>query len=98
MQNVNVIRTFLWDKGNSNKNLKKHNVSDLECEEVFFDQNKIAFKDKLHSGKEERFILLGKTKRDRLLFLVFTLRGNQVRVISSRDINKKEKYLYEKTN
>jgi len=98
MQNFSNGQTFLWDKGNSNKNLQRHNVSDLECEEVFFDSNKVILKDKLHSSKEERFILLGKTKGQRLLFLVFTFRSQKVRVISSRDINKKEKYLYEKTN
>jgi len=94
MQNINKASEFLWDSGNSNKNLIKHNVSDLECEEVFFDPYKVILRDKLHSGKEERLVLLGKTKSERLLFLVFTQRNGKIRVISARDVNKKEKFLY----
>ena len=87
---------FEWDQGNSEKNLKKHGVSDGECEEVFFDPSKKIAKDVLHSGKESRYILLGMTCRLRLLFIVFTIRKGHVRVISARDVNKKEMYLYEK--
>ncbi len=79
---------FDWDKGNIGKNLR-HKVKDQECEEVFFDKDKVVV--------EERFILLGKTKKNRLLYLVFTIRKKKIRIISARDINKKEVYLYEKT-
>lgn len=77
----------------------RHGVSDQECEEVFFDSNKRVLKDVLHSGNEERFILLGKTKTKRLLFCVFTIRKDKIRIISARDINKKEinLYYYEKS-
>ena len=87
---------FLWDRGNLDKNWVKHKVKNTECEEVFSDKKKVQFKDVLHSDKENRFILLGKTKKDRLLFIAFTLRDNEVRVISARDINKRERKLYEK--
>lgn len=86
---------FIWDKGNIGKN-EKHNVQDRECEEVFFDEDKFIFKDIVHSQHEERFRILGKTKNERLLFVVFTTRRHQIRIISARDINKKEVYLYEK--
>ena len=87
---------FQWDRGNIDKNSKKHDVTNAECEEVFFDENKIILKNILHQGKESRHILLGKTKAKRLLFTVFTVRNNKIRIISSRDINKKEGKLYEK--
>lgn len=80
---------------NIDKN-KKHYVVREEAEEVFFDERKFTFKDKLHSEKEERFRILGKTKRGRLLFVVFTKRDSKIRIILARDINKKEVYLYEK--
>ena len=86
---------FVWDKGNIDKNWQKHKVSNRECEEVFFDNQKKIYKDKLHSGKEERFILIGKTKKDRLLYSVFTVREDKIRIISSRGINKKERRLYQ---
>lgn len=93
----NRITGFQWDKGNIDKNLLKHGISDQECEEVFFDHNKRILKDILHSGKEDRYILLGQTKLGRLLFIVFTIRNNKIRIISARNLNKKEKHLYEKS-
>lgn len=90
---------FVWDKGNKNKNLKRHNISDNECEEVFFDINKKILKDKIHSDKEDRYILIGKSKSEKLLFVVFTIRLKRIRIISVRQISKnKEVKLYEKTN
>lgn len=87
---------FGWDSGNSSKNKRKHDVEDWECEEVFFDPRKVILKDKLHSGQEERFILLGKTRQGRLLFIAFTIRNERVRVISARSVTKrKEIELYE---
>ncbi|MDO8576807.1 MAG: BrnT family toxin [Candidatus Daviesbacteria bacterium] len=95
MRIVKDAAEFEWDKGNIGKNLK-HNVEDNEAEEVFLDKRRFVFKDHLHSGNEERFRILGKTKKGRLLFIVFTKRDRKVRLISARDVNKKEVYLYEK--
>ncbi len=86
---------FEWDAGNSGKNLKNHGVTDGECEEVFFDPDKKIAKDTFHSGREPRYILFGRTRVSRLLFLVFTIRKGRIRVISARDINTKERHLYE---
>ncbi len=92
---VKKVFEFQWDKGNIDKN-KKHEVLDKEEEEVFFDENKVIYKDKLHSKHEKRFTVLGKTKENRLLYVVFTKRGKRIRIISARDINRKEMNLYEK--
>lgn len=95
MKEVGEVFEFQWDRGNIGKN-KKHKVEDKEAEEIFLDQNKAIFKDILHSTVEERYIILGKTSKERLLYVVFTIRGKKIRIISARDINKKEAYLYEK--
>lgn len=87
---------FEWDKSNLLKNLLKHGVTHLECEEVFGDPAKVVFGDSEHSRAEERFILLGKTASGRILYVVFTIRNERLRVISARDLNKKEVFLYEK--
>lgn len=84
---------FEWDDGNKNKNFMKHQVTDIECEEIFFDKDKKILRDVFHSRKEKRYIILGKTKLYRLLFMVFTIRNNKIRVISARDMNKKERKL-----
>lgn len=86
---------FDWDKGNVGKNKKNHEVGEKEAEEPFFDKKKRTFKDRLHSGKEERFRVIGKTKQKRLLFVVFTIRNGNIRVISARETNRKEVFLYE---
>lgn len=86
---------FEWDHGNSGKN-KKHGVEDGESEEAFFDERKVVLRDALHSNQEERRLLIGKTKASRLLFIVFTRRDSKIRIISARDLNRKEAHLYEK--
>ncbi|KKP80798.1 MAG: hypothetical protein UR81_C0016G0011 [Candidatus Levybacteria bacterium GW2011_GWB1_35_5] len=86
---------FEWDKGNSNKP-KKHGLTLEETEESFLDKNKVVFDDWKHSTKEGRTTLLGKTKKGQLLNVTYTVRGHKVRVITTRPINKKEVYLYEK--
>lgn len=87
---------FEWDEGNSSKNLLKHDVADEECEEIFFNQPLIIANDTKHSNQELRYKALGKTNNRRVLFLVFTLRNNKIRIISARDVNKKERVIYEK--
>jgi uncharacterized DUF497 family protein len=90
---------FDWDSGNRDKNKSKHAVEDWECEEVFIDSKKVILKDALHSGQENRYILLGKTRQSRLLYLAFTIRNEKIRVISARDVTKRREIdLYEKAN
>lgn len=96
MEHFGNAEGFDWDEGNRGKNLKKHGVTDEESEETFFDSGKRIFKDTVHSENEERYVLIGQTKQEKILFTVFTFRKNRIRIISSRRINKKEQELYEK--
>jgi uncharacterized DUF497 family protein len=91
------ITGFEWDEGNRHKSLKKHRVTPEEAEEAFFDRDKVIAEDVKHSESEARYILLGKTKTERLLYVVFTLRKKKIRVISARSINRREAGIYEKT-
>lgn len=86
---------FEWDKANI-EHIAQHNVMPTEAEDLFFDTNNVLDEDTKHSIAENRFIIIGKTKEGRLLYQVFTKRGNKIRVISARDINRKEVQLYEK--
>ncbi len=85
---------FEWDAGNSGKNLRSHRVTDTECEEVFFDPHKRLLRDTFHAGTEARYVLIGATRKERILFVIFTIRRKRIRVISARDLNRKERYLY----
>ncbi|MBI2326214.1 BrnT family toxin [Candidatus Collierbacteria bacterium] len=88
--------SFEWDAGNTNKNYEKHLVTNQEAEEVFINQPIVVIADAKHSMTEPRFQALGKTNNSRPLFLSFTIRNNKVRIISIRNMNKKEKKEYEK--
>jgi len=87
---------FQWDRGNISKNWEKHGVSILECEQVFFNQPLITHRDEMHSMNEPRYFALGQTDAYRKLFIVFTIRNNLLRVISARDMNRRERKEYEK--
>ncbi len=85
---------FEWDRGNSGKNLRKHGVSDSECEQVFFNQPLVALDDGAHSLSEDRLLVLGKTDGGRKLFVVCTIRDTMIRVISAREMTRKEREAY----
>jgi len=85
---------FQWDDGNSDKNWISHQVAKLECEQVFFNQPLILGNDEKHSEIECRYFSLGQTDAGRLLFIVSTIRENLIRIISARDMNKKEREVY----
>ena len=86
---------FEWDDGNKDKNFKKHGISSSECEEVFEDERRQFYPDIYHSRDEERYVVVGATKRKRMIRLVFSVRDEKFRVISARPINRKERNLYE---
>jgi uncharacterized protein len=85
---------FEWDDGNSGKNWEKHRVSDGECEQVFFNQPLVALPDAEHSEREHRILVLGKTDSGRRLFVVCTPRRDLIRVISAREMTKREREAY----
>lgn len=85
---------FEWDEGNNTKNWDKHNVSMAECEQVFFNIPIVVAEDIKHSDDEKRYYILGRTDFNRLLFVVMTIRKKYIRVISARDMNRKEKQVY----
>ena len=91
-------KAFLWDQGNSQKNFLKHQVSIEECESAFLDDNKIFFEDFKHSFTEKRLLIIGLAKPKRLLTISYTIRKQKIRVISARDVSKKERRLYEEIN
>ncbi|MGA2296294.1 MAG: BrnT family toxin [FCB group bacterium] len=85
---------FDWDESNFLKNWKKHKVSQAECEEIFFNENFLVKDDEIHSIEEKRYYALGSTAEGRELFTVFTVRENKIRIISARDMSKKERTIY----
>lgn len=97
MINWAQVTGFDWDEGNSRKSAEKHDVRQSEAEEIFFNEPLLVLEDSKHSQVEARFHALGETDDERLLHITFTLRlhGTLIRVISARDMHRKERAVYE---
>ena len=93
------VREFDWDAGNARKG-DKHGVSQREAEEVFFGEPLLILRDWAHSVTEPRFHALGHTAAGRRLHITFTLRavGSKIRVISARDMHRKERRVYDQAH
>lgn len=97
---MDEITGFDWDEGNARKNADKHGVSQAEAEQVFFNQPLLIQEDAQHSHTEQRWHALGITDRERMLHITFTMRcdGAKIRIISARDMHRKERLVYEQAN
>lgn len=98
MINWSLVTSFDWDDANSEKN-NAHSLLPFECEQMFFNEPLLVLADEKHSQHETRYHALGRTSEDRLLHVTFTLRNEltKIRVISARDMHKKERVVNEKT-
>jgi uncharacterized DUF497 family protein len=95
MLDLQKITGFEWDEENIRKNWLAHAVHYTECEEAFFQKPLSIYADHEHStAVESRYQALGRTVGNRLLSIIFTVRGNKIRVISARDMSKKERAIY----
>jgi uncharacterized DUF497 family protein len=90
------VEGFDWDDGNARKSEDKHGVGQAEAEQVFFNEPLLVAEDPQHSVHEPRLHALGRTDQDRRLHITFTLRGDvtRIRVISARDMSRKERTRY----
>ena len=97
MFDLSQIEGFDWDEGNSRKSAKKHDVSQAEAEQIFFNNPLLIVEDVRHSILEVRLHALGRTDVGRLLHASFTLRGDGrlIRIISVRSMHRKERLRYE---
>lgn len=88
------ITGFQWDEGNSEKNWRRHQVTQVEAEQVFLNRPVLVRGAPKHSGTEDRHFALGRTDADRKLAITFTLRGLSLRVISARPMSRHERRVY----
>jgi uncharacterized DUF497 family protein len=96
MIDFDLIEGFDRDDGNHRKSLDRHGVSQEECQQVFIDPRLLILTDDKHSGAKDRYHAYGQSATGRLLLVSFTLRRNRslLRVISARDMSRKEKDRY----
>jgi hypothetical protein len=86
---------FEWDQEKAEKNIQNHSVSFNEASTVFNDPLSLTIHDPLHSDKEDRFVIIGNSYKNRLLLVVHVERGDKIRIISARKATRKEKKHYE---
>jgi len=86
---------FEWDENKARTNLVKHGVSFAEAATVFGDPLSLTIPDPAHSQREDRFIILGHSHQQRLLVVVHTDRGDNIRLISARRASRSERKNYE---
>ena len=98
MVDLTRIEGFDWDEGNKRKSADKHEVSQAEAEQVFFNDPLLLVADEKHSATERRFHALGRSDGGRRLHVTFTLRreATLICVISAHDMHRKERARYEK--
>ena len=89
---------FEWDPQKAERNLSKHGVSFAEASTVFGDDLAITIPDPDHSINEERYITIGWSNRRRLLMVAHADRGNHIRIISARELTRREQKAYEEEN
>jgi uncharacterized DUF497 family protein len=96
MLDFDRIIGFDWGAGNARKSVDKHDVSQSEAEQVFFNEPLVVAPDTVHSQTEGRYHALGVTDEGRLLHVTFTLRADDtlIRVISARAMSRKERDRY----
>ena len=89
---------FQWDRGNARKSVDKHRVSQTEAEQVFCNESLLVVEDVKHGESETRFHALGVTDSGRRLHVTFTLRmkGTRIRVISARDMHRRERVIHDR--
>ncbi len=89
---------FAWDPAKATHNLSKHGVSFSEAGTIFDDPLAITYEDPDHSSEEDRFVTYGLSNRNRLLVVSHTPRAGLTRIISARQVTRRERSLYEITN
>ena len=89
---------FEWYPPKALSNLKKHKVSFQEASSIFADRKLLELPDREHSEGELRFLGIGRSNQDRLLFVNFTIRGEKFRIISARLAESWERREYEIAN
>lgn len=87
-----------WDNQKAKRNLSKHKVSFEEAATIFGDTLSLTIEDPLHSDDEERFVAIGESSQQRLLVVVHTERGDNIRIISARLATPHERKTYEEGN
>ena len=89
---------FEWDAKKARSNAKKHGISFLEASTVFGDANSLTIPDPLHSADEQRLVTIGCSQQRKILVVVSTERGTNLRIISARPASRRERKQYEEAD
>lgn len=85
---------YEWDPKKRISNLEKHHIDFIDSIPIFEDENAITIEIDHEIYKEKRFVTIGKDPEERILTVVYTLRGHNIRIISARTASKSERKQY----
>ncbi len=87
---------FVWDAGNSTKNIDKHEVENTDAEAIFYDPDRFPLGIQVEPLPDEpRFGILGAVNTKKMVHVSFTIRDGRIRIISARPMHKKERLAYD---
>ena len=90
-----MTTNFEWDEEKASFNIRKHGISFNEAKTVFEDSFSITLDDPIHSQLETRFLIIGYSRQNRVLLVIYTEREKTIRIISARRVTSGERKLYE---
>ena len=85
---------FEWDKGKNESNFSKHGIR-FEDSLMVFKSPMVIVEDTRYDYGEARYIGIGKNDKGTFYTVVYTLRGDKIRIISARKAHRKERLMYE---
>ena len=86
---------YEWDEAKARSNLAKHGIGFDEAKTVFEDPLYVDFYDPEHSAEESRYIIIGRSRQERLIIVSYAERGDAIRLISARELTPAERKAYE---
>ena len=89
--------SFEWDESKARSNQARHGVGFEEASTVFSDPLSLTIPDAAHSQLEDRFIIVGNSHQGKLLVVIHTERGDNIRIISARRASRRERKDYEES-
>jgi uncharacterized DUF497 family protein len=95
INNGNSDMKVIWDLDKEKENIRKHNISFSYAAEIFHDDHRLIWYDAAHSDREDRYVNVGKTDDEVVIFVVETeSNGDEIRIITARKANKRERKAY----
>jgi uncharacterized DUF497 family protein len=90
----NYLMKITWDPAKAESNFRKHKIRFSDAEAVLFDPMALTIEDET-AEVEQRFVSVGADALNRVVVVVYTYRGEDIRLICARRATRRERRAYE---